>query len=79
MSVGVIAAFVSFALMARMVWTGADITLFGLILVGMILGFGVFLCILGAHTWSSEYTNAAVKDFLSIFGGVAKLWKKNGA
>lgn len=75
---GFASAALSFALMARMVWTDADISLLGLILTCVPAGFGLILCVYGAHQWSSEYVTAATKDILSLFGGISKLWKRNG-
>lgn len=77
-SLGVAAAAVSFLMMLRMVWTGAEITLLGLIFAGVPLVVGMVLLVMGAHQWSGELVTAAIKDVLSLFGGVSKLWRRNG-
>lgn len=79
MSVGVLAVLVSFALVLRMVWTGSDITVLGVILVLLMLCFGLALSIIGAHQWSSELVTAGVKDVGSLFGGLLRIWKRGGS
>lgn len=71
---GTMMAFVSFALMLRLVWTGATIDKWAVIFTAIPFVGGFVMSIGGAHVWSGEYVHAFLKDF----GSTLKVWKKNG-
>lgn len=71
---GVMAALVSFAIMLRLVWTGASIDKSALFFVALPFVGGLFSTVLGAHTWSGELVSAGLKDI----GNAVRVWRRNG-
>lgn len=71
---GALSAFVSFALMLRVVWTGGSLDMWSAIFTGAPMVVGVFLGVLGGLVASGELVRAGLKDITALL----KFWKRNG-
>jgi hypothetical protein len=69
---GVILSFTSAALMIRMVWVSAPLSMWPVVFALAPLVAGVALAIIGAHHWAGELMSAALKDV----GNLLAIWRK---